>query len=197
MINDFLHDTPDLPDDVACRMGKLQRYMQDISIVLCSRGLDQANLQLQKAMPKELLDRLRLAFGSRLDESTLYSKLGNAKYHVFTPNAKQVKCFYKKRSKPCKNSEMTGLADIDSGQFGLPSTASSSWESAAEQEPAYVSVGDAQHIKFRAIKLMEAPSESEHDLLLQEVRQILTRRSVWSQQLYEELAELISRGRDM
>ena len=66
----------------------LQRLAQDVSMLLCSRFVDQITLQA-KGIPTLLLVQLTKAYTSiSLQDDALWSRLGNSKYHIFTPEGK-------------------------------------------------------------------------------------------------------------
>ena len=66
----------------------LQRLAQDVSMLLCSRFVDQITLQA-KGIPTLLLVQLTKAYTTRsLQDDGLWSRLGNSKYHIFTPEEK-------------------------------------------------------------------------------------------------------------
>ena len=75
-------------DAVLSLMKELQRHAQDATVLACSKFIDH-NVLFKKGVPKELLDRLELAFiRGALDNDDLWSRLGNSKYHLFTPGRK-------------------------------------------------------------------------------------------------------------
>ena len=77
---------PGLPEPVVVRdLKHLQRHSQDAILLACCRFVDQRDLQ-RKGIHGELLLCLEDAFpqGALLDDD-LWSRLGNSKYHVFTP----------------------------------------------------------------------------------------------------------------
>jgi len=73
-----------LPVAAVKDLKHLQVHCQDLALLSCSRFLSQTTLQ-SKGIPPELLHRLEAAFGTAaLQDDVLWSRLGNAKYHVFT-----------------------------------------------------------------------------------------------------------------
>jgi len=80
-------EVPPLPTAAVQDLKQLQQRYQDIAVLACSRGIDQSLLQ-GKGIPEVLLARLQAAFGHALQDDGLWSRLGNAKYHIFTQGAR-------------------------------------------------------------------------------------------------------------
>jgi len=77
-------EAPPLPQAAMRDMKRLQRHLQDIVLLACSRGINQWILQ-SKGIPPQLLCRLEAAFGQvTLQDDDLWSRLGNSKFHVWT-----------------------------------------------------------------------------------------------------------------
>jgi len=65
---------------------KLEGLARDTLILLCSRGLDK-KIMRGRGMPQQLVSRICAAFATAagaMPDEALWSKLGNAKFHVFT-----------------------------------------------------------------------------------------------------------------
>ena len=78
------NEAPPLPVAAEEALKLLQRHMQDVVLLSCSRFIAQTELW-SKGISWELLRRLVAAFGQEaLDDDSLWSRLGNSKYHVFT-----------------------------------------------------------------------------------------------------------------
>jgi len=78
-------DAPPLPAAAMEDLKLLQRHCQDVALLACSRFLSLTVLQ-SKGIQTELLARLEAAFGqAALQDDFLWGRLGNSKYHVFTP----------------------------------------------------------------------------------------------------------------
>ena len=75
---------PPLPVLAVRGLRAMQVHAQDLAILACSRLIKQAILR-NKGFPSELLIRLHAAFTvTALADEFLKSRLGNAKYHVWT-----------------------------------------------------------------------------------------------------------------
>jgi len=78
-------EAPPLPPAYVDKLKCLQRRLQDIAILACCRFMNQRILQ-KHGIPDELKCRLQAAFGpAALEDESLWSRLGNSKYHIFTP----------------------------------------------------------------------------------------------------------------
>ena len=78
-------EAPPLPKVVVKGLKVVQRHVQDVVLLVCSKGVPPEILQRSKGVPPELLKRLEAAFGTAaLQDDELWSRLGNAKYHVWT-----------------------------------------------------------------------------------------------------------------
>jgi len=78
------NEAPPLPVAAEEALKLLQRHMQDVALLSCSRFIAQTELW-SKGISWELLRRLVAAFGQEaLEDDSLWSRLGNSKYHVFT-----------------------------------------------------------------------------------------------------------------
>ena len=81
-------EAPPLPALALESMKLLQRHLQDIALLACGRFVSQTILQ-SKGIQHELLRRLEAAFGqAALQDDGLWSRLGNSKFHCFTPGAR-------------------------------------------------------------------------------------------------------------
>ena len=72
-----------LPRDVVQKLKALQQAAQDLAILACSRLIDQKILR-HKAIEKTLRRRMEAAFPELSWDDYLWSRLGNAKYNVWT-----------------------------------------------------------------------------------------------------------------
>jgi len=76
------NEAPPLPVAAVDALKLLQRHMQDVALLACSRFIAQTELW-SKGISWELLRRLEAAFGQEaLEDDSLWSRLGNAKYHA-------------------------------------------------------------------------------------------------------------------
>ena len=76
-------EAPPLHPDAMAHLRSLQKHMQDIVVLLCSRFMDQALLQ-KRGMPQVLISRLEAAFTIRgLQDNLLWCRLGDSKSHIF------------------------------------------------------------------------------------------------------------------
>jgi len=81
-------EAPPLPALALESMKLLQRHLQDIALLACGRFVSQTILQ-SKGIQHELLRRLEAAFGqAALQDDSLWSRLGNSKFHCFTPGTR-------------------------------------------------------------------------------------------------------------
>jgi len=79
------NEAPPLPVAAVEALRLLQRHMQDVALLSCSRFIAPTELWT-KGISFELVRRLVVAFGQEaLEDDSLWSRLGNSKYHVFTP----------------------------------------------------------------------------------------------------------------
>ena len=77
-------EAPALPPAAVEQLKLLQRHAQDVVVLVHSRYIDQKILQC-KGIPTELLLRLEATFGTGfIHDDSLWSRLGNSKYHIFT-----------------------------------------------------------------------------------------------------------------
>lgn len=77
-------EAPALPPAAVEQLKLLQRHAQDVVVLVHSRYIDQKILQC-KGIPTELLLCLEATFGTGfIHDVSLWSKLGNSKYHIFT-----------------------------------------------------------------------------------------------------------------
>ena len=77
-------EAPALPPAAVEQLKLLQRHAQDVVVLVHSRYIDQKILQC-KGIPTELLLCLEATFGTGLTHDvSLWSRLGNSKYHIFT-----------------------------------------------------------------------------------------------------------------
>ena len=95
---------------------QVQRDVQDILILACCLTLDEAELQ-NPGIPRSLREKLSAAchknFGK---EDKLWSRLGNAKYQLFTPGRK----FNSRKAKPNKDRNRPGGdRDVDEPAGGV------------------------------------------------------------------------------
>ncbi len=111
---------------------KLQGMARDTLILLCSRGLDQ-QIMRGIGIPHQLVCRICAAFATAtcaMPDVVVWSKLGNAKFHVFTKGSR----FYKHRRLPrrvaLKRKLRKALADEAAG-----SSAAAASSSAAAASP--------------------------------------------------------------
>ena len=75
---------PALPPAAVEQLKLLQRHAQDVVVLVHSRYIDQKILQC-KGIPTELLLCLEATFGTGfIHDVSLWSRLGNSKYHIFT-----------------------------------------------------------------------------------------------------------------
>ena len=80
-------EAPALPPAAVEQLKLLQRHAQDVVVLVHSRYIDQKILQCKKGIPTELLLCLEATFGTGFihdDDVSLWSRLGNSKYHIFT-----------------------------------------------------------------------------------------------------------------
>ena len=81
-------EAPPLPALALESMKLLQRHLQDIALLACGRLVSKTILQ-SKGIQHELLSRIEAAFGQvALQSDSLWSRLGNSKYHMFTPGVR-------------------------------------------------------------------------------------------------------------
>ena len=77
-------EAPPLPAAAVKSLRVLQRHSADVVLLACSRFISQTILQSQ-GVPRELLIRLEAAFVTAdLQDDSLWSRIGNSKFHVFT-----------------------------------------------------------------------------------------------------------------
>jgi hypothetical protein len=77
-------EAPALPPAAVEQLKLLQRHAQDVVVLVHSRYIDQKILQC-KGIPTELLLCLEATFGTGfIHDVSLWSRLGNSKYHIFT-----------------------------------------------------------------------------------------------------------------
>jgi hypothetical protein len=73
-----------LPPAAVEQLKLLQRHAQDVVVLVHSRYINQNILQC-KGIPTELLLCLEATYGTGLNhDASLWSRLGNSKYHIFT-----------------------------------------------------------------------------------------------------------------
>ena len=73
-----------LPPAAVEQLKLLQRHAQDVVVLVHSRYINQNILQC-KSIPTELLLCLEATYGTGLNhDASLWSRLGNSKYHIFT-----------------------------------------------------------------------------------------------------------------
>ena len=76
-------EAPALPPAAVEQLKLLQRHAQDVVVLVHSRYIDQKILQC-KGIPTELLRCLEATYGTGLfKDDSLWSRLGNSKYHIF------------------------------------------------------------------------------------------------------------------
>jgi len=82
-------EAPPLRAAAVKALKMLQRHLQDVLTLSCGRFLSQTVLHC-KGVPPELLARLEAALGpgALADDDDLWSRIGNSKFHVFTPDAR-------------------------------------------------------------------------------------------------------------
>jgi len=78
-------ETIPLPKLALKSLGVLQRHMQDISVLVCSRGIPLESLTRTRRISRELESRLEKAFGRAVIHfhGLLWSRLGNSKHQLF------------------------------------------------------------------------------------------------------------------
>lgn len=80
-------EAPRLPLLAVKLLRDLQRLAQDVVVLACSSFIDQ-NLLQSKGIPAALLHRLEQAFFPTPLGVDRFSRLGNSKYHIWTPDIK-------------------------------------------------------------------------------------------------------------
>ena len=86
-VDAVLEEAPRLPLLAVKLLKYLQRLAQDAIVLACSSFINQNMLQ-SKGIPAALLHRLELAFFPTPLSDDLFSRLGNSKYHMWTPDKK-------------------------------------------------------------------------------------------------------------
>jgi hypothetical protein len=77
-------EAPALPPAAVEQLKLLQRHAQDVVVLVHCRYINQNILQC-KSIPTELLLCLEATYGTGLNhDASLWSRLGNSKYHIFT-----------------------------------------------------------------------------------------------------------------
>ena len=77
-------EAPALPPAAVEQLKLLQRHVQDVVVLVHCRYINQNILQC-KSIPTELLLCLEATYGTGLNhDASLWSRLGNSKYHIFT-----------------------------------------------------------------------------------------------------------------
>jgi hypothetical protein len=75
---------PALPPAAVEQLKSLQRHAQDVVVLVHCRYINQ-NILRCKSIPTELLLCLEATYGTGLNhDASLWSRLGNSKYHIFT-----------------------------------------------------------------------------------------------------------------
>jgi len=88
LVRQVAQQAPPLAEVAMESLRLVERFVQDVALLACSRFISQRSLQV-KGIPPELLKRLEAAFGTAaLQDDDLWSRLGNSKYHLFTPEKK-------------------------------------------------------------------------------------------------------------
>ena len=119
-------EAPPLPKAAVRHLKKLQVHCQDVALLLCSRFLNQTLLR-NKGVSPELLARLEAAFGhAALQDDDIWSRLGNAKYHVFTEDMH----WGRRRHRGGRGTRLSDLAEEDGDAMSEPMRIRvPSWES--------------------------------------------------------------------
>jgi len=154
-------EAPPLPRAAVENLRLLQRCIQDVALLACSRGIDQKALQ-SKGIPPELFGRLEAAFGqAALQDDLLWSRLCNSKWHVFTHFLfGKRKHRHGRLGRKSRRSQTDAAEDEASAEGGDPvansSAASSDLPAGATAAPARVAttsaasswegVGEAMHL---------------------------------------------------
>jgi hypothetical protein len=116
-------EAPALPPAAVEQLKLLQRHAQDVVVLVHSRYIDQKILQC-KGIPTELLLCLEATFGTGfIHDDSLWSRLGNSKYHIFTRGLR----FGDRRHRRRGNGERraaAAAADAAAVPFAVNSTAS-------------------------------------------------------------------------
>jgi len=125
-------EAPPLPAAAVEYLRLLQRHLQDVALLACSRFLDPTVLQ-SKGIHPDLLARLEAAFGqAALQDDSLWSRLGNSKYHVFTPGLHfgERKHRHGRGGRKSRRSQSDTAEDEASTETGNPATSSAASSSA-------------------------------------------------------------------
>lgn len=150
-------ESPPVPRAAVDDLRLLQRYSQDVALLACSRGIDQKALQ-SKGIPPELLGRLEAAFGQAdLQDDSLWSRLGNSKYHVFTQGLRfgERKHKHGRGGRKSRRSQTDAAEDEASAEGGDPvansSAASSDLLAGATAAPARVTTTSAASSSWEGV----------------------------------------------
>ena len=113
-------EAPPLQAAAVKALKMLQRHLQDVLTLSCGRFLSQTVLHC-KGVPPELLTRLEAALGpgALADDDDLWSRIGNSKFHVFTPNAR----FGKRKHRHGRGSRQSRRSQNDAAEEDPASSA--------------------------------------------------------------------------
>ena len=117
-------EAPALPPAAVEQLKLLQRHAQDVVVLVHSRYIDQKILQC-KGIPTELLLCLEATFGTGfIHDVSLWSRLGNSKYHIFTRGLRFGDRKHRYRGSRGSGGRRAAEADAAAVPFAVNSTAS-------------------------------------------------------------------------
>ena len=117
-------EAPALPPAAVEQLKLLQRHAQDVVVLVHSRYIDQKILQC-KGIPTELLLCLEATFGTGfIHDVSLWSRLGNSKYHIFTRGLRFRDRKHRYRGSRGSGGRRAAEADAAAVPFAVNSTAS-------------------------------------------------------------------------
>ena len=134
-------EAPPLPAEAVEGLKVLQRHVQDIALLACSRGISQQTITMERGIPPELRIRLEAAFGHLPD--ALRSRLGNSKFFVFMQQEEQgLRRRHRRGRKNRRSQRAADEAEETLGEPGMVHAREAGARDSAESEPMYIHAED-------------------------------------------------------